>query len=181
MSTRILKVRNPELKDELEAIWDNMDEAAEVGAPVAAVAATGTLTLTGSVEVGEVVVIGADTYEFVDGGEVSTVGNIAVEAGDLTAAVAATALIDATGTAAVTKVTGGSGIITVTASVKGVLANTIVTTSTSATGFATATLIGGTDGTVALAGALKFTASALYVAVEDCTISDSNWKSVAIS
>lgn len=47
-------------------------------------------------------------------------------------------------------------------------------------GFDTETLEGGVDGTVAKAGTFMITASDLYIAVDDCTVSEGNWKSIEL-
>ena len=183
MSTRILKVRNPELEDELQLIWDGIDGVVSTATPIDAVAALSTLSIVGDVTIGETIVIGADTYEFATSGAV-TEGNIKVDVTSaLTNTVAVTALIAASagGTEPVAITDSTGGVAAVTATVLGVLANAIVTTTDVNTGFDVVHLTGGIDGTVGASGQLFYSATKLYVAVDTCTISDSNWKSVAIS
>lgn len=97
MSREHLKIRNPELKKEIEDLWDEIDSvAAEAesysakatpGTPVNAVAAKATLTFDSSVADGETITVGADIYEFAaDLAQSVAAGNIAV---DITAATTA--------------------------------------------------------------------------------------------
>lgn len=101
MSREHLKIRNPELKKEIEDLWDEVDSvAAEAeayadgvlakaapGTPVNAVAAKATLAFTDPVADGETITVGADVYEFAaDLAQSVAAGNIAV---DITAATTA--------------------------------------------------------------------------------------------
>lgn len=180
-----LKVRNPELKRELYGMWEAIEDNAtpvQIGAPTIAVAATGTLTFAGVVADGETVTIGADVYEF-DADSSVTEGNIAVDiSGGATAPDAVTALVaaSASGTELVTLADGAGDTVTVTADVRGVLANAIATTETCTNGsFGAATLAGGVDGTVCTAGTIFAGDTKLYVAKADCTISSSNFGSIS--
>lgn len=155
------------------------------GTPVNAVAAMGTLTFTGTIAFGDTVTIGADTYEFVEKEEDVTEGNIAIVTTESeTAANLALALIANTdGVEDVTLTTGGTGVVTVTAKTKGVLANAIKTstTVTDNASFAKATLQGGVDGTVGKKNEVYYNGTNLYIATLDNKITDTNWKYVAVS
>lgn len=155
------------------------------GTPVNAVAASGTLTFTGAIAFGDTVTIGADVYEFVEKAEDVTKGNIAIVTTESeTAANLALALIANTdGVEDVTLATGGTGVVTVTAKTKGVLANAIKTstTVTDNASFAKATLQGGVDGTVGKKNEVYYNGTNLYIATLDNKITDTNWKYVAVS
>lgn len=117
------------------------------------IAATGTLTFTGSVSDGEKVTIGSRVYEF-DTNSSVTAGNVAVNvSGGATAPAAVTALVTAiTGdaSATVTAVDGAGDTVVVTAKTKGSAANTTATTETCANAsWGSATLTGGVDGITA--------------------------------
>jgi len=153
------------------------------GTPVDAVAATGALTFTGVVSDGEVVVIGADTYEF-DTDAAVTAGNILVDvSGGATASDAVTALaasITASDTQAIGGVDGTGDVVDLTADVKGAAMNAKATTTDCANAsFGAATLTGGVDGTVAEQGAIRVDATNIYICTADNTVADANWKKVA--
>lgn len=111
------------------------------------IAATGTLTFTGVVSDGELVVIGADVYEF-DTDTSITAGHIQVDvSGGVTAPAAVTALaaaITASDTQGVGGVDGTGDTVVLTADTAGATANEIITTKTCVNAsFNNATLIGG--------------------------------------
>jgi len=152
--------------------------------PVNAVAATGTLTFSGTVSDGEVVVIGDDTYEFDTDASV-TEGNILVDvSGGATASDAVTALVAAITASATEPVSGADGdgdTVVITADVKGTAANSIATTTDAANGsWAEATLTGGIDGTVGVQWEIAVDASYLYIAVAANTIADANWRRISL-
>lgn len=156
----------------------------EEGTPVNAVAAVGTLTLTGSVSDGEVVVIGDDTYEFDTNASV-TEGNILVDvSGGATASAAVTALvaaITASGTEPVSALDGDGDTVVVTADVAGTAAESIVTTTDAANGsWGAGNLDNGVDGTVGNEYEVLVDASYLYVAVAANTVSGANWRRISV-
>lgn len=184
MAKENLKVRNPELKDELYEMWEAIEDGVQILTPVTAVAASGVLTFSGVVADEQTVTIGDDVYEFDTDGSV-TEGNILVDVSEgTTASDAVTALVaaSASGTEPVTLSDGTGDTVDVVADVKGVLANAIATTETCTNAsFAAETLTGGVDGTVCIAGTLFADATKLYVAKADCTISSSSFGSISFA
>jgi hypothetical protein len=195
----ILKVRNPELKDQLEEIVGVIntleDEVADLeagveavavsGAPVAPVAATGTLSIATQPAA-------ADTITISQGGvtEVYTFVEVAEDDFDVALGID----VDATQVALAAVINGHSALVsagafaanasTITAKVKGVIGNTIATVTdlTDETdGFAAATLGTGVDGTAGLDGQIRYDADKIYVSVGVSTTAVSNWKSAALS
>lgn len=155
------------------------------GTVVTPVKAKGTLTFSGSVADGETVTIGDAIYEF-DTDEDTVKGNIAVDVSDgVTASDAVTALvaaITANNDSVVTAVDGDGDTVVVTAVVYGTEGNSIaVSTDASKGEWAKATLAGGIDGTVAKKGTIMFDANYVYVAVDDCTETVSNWKKATLA
>jgi hypothetical protein len=114
------------------------------------VKATGTLTFTGSVALGETVAIGADTYEFDDGAGVA-IGNIAVNVGaDLTADNAITKLVSAINTSGTEPVSATGDTtndkVTVTHDNVGTTGNSVGTSEAVANAsWGSSTLTGGQD------------------------------------
>lgn len=152
--------------------------------PVNAAAAAGTLTFTDAVTDGELVVIGDSTYEFDTDSDIAD-GRIAVDvSGGATAADAVTALLAAitADTTSVVSAAKGTGTkVVVTAKVAGAAANAVATTTTCAAAtWAKATLEGGVNGTVGAKGDVYVDASYLYVASADNTITDANWRRIAL-
>jgi len=152
--------------------------------PVNAVAANGILTFTGVVSDGETVTIGNDVYEF-DTDESVTEGNILVDvSAGATAPDAVTALvaaITASGTEPITATDGAGDTVDIVANVKGVLANSIGTTTDCVNGsFGAENLEGGIDGTVALANEIAADSSYLYYAIAANTVSDTNWRRISL-
>lgn len=83
-------------------------------------------------------------------------------------------------TQGVTAAANGATVV-LTAAVAGVLGNDIDALETMANGsFATPTLLGGVDGTVAPVGTVMVDASWFYVAIAKNTISDANWRRIAV-
>lgn len=155
------------------------------GTVVTPVKAQGTLTFSGSVSDGETVTIGGAVYEF-DTDEETAKGNIAVDVSQgATASDAVTALvaaITANDDSVVTAVDGDGDTVVVTAVVYGTEGNKIaVSTDADKAEWAKAILTGGVDGTVAKKGTIMFDENYLYVAVDDCTATVSNWKKVALT
>ena len=82
--------------------------------------------------------------------------------------------ITASGTEPLTA--AGTDVVTLTADVRGVLANDIDTNTTMATGsFANLTLVGGLDGTVCVAGAVALSGVRIYTCPAGNTITQANW------
>lgn len=155
------------------------------GTVVTPVRAKGTLTFSGSVTDGETVTIGGAVYEF-DDDEETAKGNIAVDVSDgATAPDAVTALVAAimANTGSVVTAEAGTGdTVVVTAVVYGTEGNSIaVSTDADKGAWAEATLTGGIDGTVAKKGTIMFDSSYVYVAVDDCTETVSNWKKATLA
>ena len=163
------------------------------GAVVAAVAANQTLTLTGNVTELDTVVIGTTTYRFMN----DLVPDVAYDVlkgatasdtlDNLIAAInkaAGEGSTYGTGTVAhplVTATAGDGDTMLVTAKVKGTAYNTTPTTNPIDSGnkiaWGDATLKNGIDGTVGGKGTLRFEATKLWIAISDCTVSDSTgWK-----
>jgi hypothetical protein len=156
------------------------------GTPVNAVAAAGTLTLTGSVADGETVTIGADVYEFDTNSSVGG-GNLAVDvSGGATAPAAVTALvatITASGTEPVSAVDGAGDTVVVTADVAGTAAESIVVATDAGNGSwgeGVTALDGGVDGTVGAQGTVLVDTDYLYVAIAENTVADANWRRIAL-
>lgn len=156
-------------------------------APSNAAAASGTVTFIDGSTQGETVTIGDDTYEVdIDAAGV-TEGNIpiALTSGGGTAketvATALTSAITASATADVLPTDNSDGTVTITSGTKGVIGNSIALTevgdhvSVSGAGV----LTGGANGTVGLAGEIKYTATHLWICTEANTIADANWVSIA--
>ncbi len=155
------------------------------GTVVTPVKAQGTLTFNGSVSDGETVTIGGAVYEF-DTNSDTVEGNIAVDvSGGATASDAVTALvaaITANENSVVTAEAGDGNTVVVTAVVPGTEGNNIAVSTDASNGeWAKATLTGGVDGTVAKKGTIMFDESYVYVAVDDCTATVSNWKKAALA
>ncbi len=168
------------------------------GAPVQAVAANQTLTLTGNVTEADTVVIGTTTYRFMN----DLVPDVAYDVlkgatasdtlDNLIAAInkaAGEGSTYGTGTVAhplVTATAGDGDTMLVTAKVKGTAYNTTPTTnpidSGSKIGWGDTTLKNGIDGTVGGKGTLRFEATKLWTAITDCTVSDSTgWKYITFT
>lgn len=103
---------------------------------------------------------------------------------DCTAANAVTALVAAevaSGTEPVEASDGAGDTVVYTANTKGTAANSIATTETMSNGaFGDVTLTGGVDGTLGTQWEARVDASYLYIAVDDNTISDTNWRRVSL-
>lgn len=195
----ILKVRNPELKDQLAeivgvintleddvaALETGVEAVAVSGAPVAPVAATGTLTIATQPTAADTITISkgnvTEVYTFVEVAD----DDFDVALGlDVNATQVALAAVINDHSALVTAGAFAADASTITAKVKGVIGNTIATTSelTAETdGFAAATLGTGVDGTVGLDGQIRYAADKIYVSVGVSTTAVSNWKSAALS
>lgn len=202
----ILKVRNPELKDQLEeivgvintleddvaALETGVEAVAVSGAPVAPVAATGTLTIATQPTAADTITIAqgdvTEVYTFVEVAE----DEVAEDDFD----VALGLDVDATQTALAAVINEHSALVTagafaanasvITAKVKGVIGNTIATTSgltdeDETDGFAAATLGTGVDGTEGLDGQIRYASDRIYVSVGVSTTAVSNWKGAALS
>lgn len=195
----ILKVRNPELKDQLEEIVGVIntleDEVADLeagveavavsGAPVAPVAATGTLSIATQPAAADTITISqgdvTEVYTFVEVAE----DDFDVVLGiDVDATQVALAAVINDHSALVSAGAFAANASTITAKVKGVIGDTIATVTdlTDETdGFAAATLGNGVDGTAGLDGQIRYAADKIYVSVGVSTTAVSNWKSAALS
>jgi len=101
---------------------------------------------------------------------------------DCSAANAIIALVaaSASGTEDVTITDGDGNTVNVTCNTKGVIGNAILTsTDMENASFGGEHLDGGVDGTISPKGGIVFDATNLYVAVDECTTSVSNWKKIA--
>lgn len=88
--------------------------------------------------------------------------------------------IAANGTEPVTA--AGTNVVTLTATVRGTLANAIDTLETMANGaFAAVTLLGGINSTVAEAFQTLYDGNFLYLSIADSTISTANWRRITLS
>jgi len=195
----ILKVRNPELKDQLEEIVGvintleddvatletGVEAVAVSGAPVVPVAATGTLTIATQPTAADTITISqgdvTEVYTFVEVAE----DDFDVALGlDVNATQIALAAVINDHSALVTAGAFAANDSVITAKVKGVIGNTIATTSefTAETdGFAATTLGTGVDGTAGLDGQIRYAADKIYVSVGVSTTAVSNWKGAALS
>ena len=195
----ILKIRNPELKDQLEEIVGVIntleDEVADLetgveavavsGAPVAPVAATGTLSIATQPTATDTITISqgavTEVYTFVEVAE----GDFDVALGlDVGATQVALAAFINDHSALVSAGVFAANASTITAKVKGVIGNTIATVTAlddETDGFAADTLGTGADGTAGLDGQIRYAADKIYVSVGVSTTAVSNWKGAALS
>ena len=82
----------------------------------------------------------------------------------------------------VTAADGEGNTVVVTAVVYGTEGNSIAVDTDADNGaWAKATLTGGIDGTVAKKGTIMFDKNYVYVAVDDCTETVSNWKKATLA
>jgi len=167
------------------------------GTPVNAVAALSTLTSTNTnATAGKKVVIGSVEYTFVDALTTDPaavpyevlIGNDA----DATLANLVAAINGAegegstygTGTEAHPDVEAGTisaHAFDVTAKVSGEIGNQIAVSTDEATlSFDDETLLGGVDGTVAKKGSILVDESYLYVAIDDNSVADANWRRISV-
>lgn len=171
------------------------------GAVVAAVAANQTLTLNGNVIATDAVAIGTTTYTFVDalttepkavpyevlkGATASDTLDNLIAAINGAAGAGTTYGTDTVAHTIVTAAAGDLDTMKVTAKVKGAAYNTTPTAnpvdSSGAMAWGDKTLKNGVDGTVGGKGTLRFEATKLWVAVADCTVSDSTgWKYITFT
>ena len=195
----ILKVRNPELKDQLEEIVGVIntleDEVADLeagveavavsGAPVAPVAATGTLSIATQPAAADTITISqgdvTEVYTFVEVAE----DDFDVALGiDVDATQVALAAVINDHSALVSAGAFAANASTITAKVKGVIGDTIATVTdlTDETdGLSAENLSGGVDGTAGLDGQIRYAADKIYVSVGVSTTAVSNWKGAALS
>jgi hypothetical protein len=152
--------------------------------------------LTTADEEGDVISFTADIAGALDGSagndivtDASGMTNASFAAGhlaggsDCTApeAVTALALAITNGSAIVNGTDGTNDTVDVVAKVKGVAANSYATVDYSANGsFGAGYLAGGVDGTVGSENDMYRDASYLYIAVADNTITDNNWRRIAL-
>lgn len=187
-----LKVRNPELKRQLEEIVgvvNTLEDAntavAVSGAPTAPVASTVDLGLATQPTAG-------DTFSISQGFVVEEYTFVEIASGAFDIALG----IDVAATQAnvVTAINTNSELVNagafvanvseLTALVAGAAGDTIAVESvfTDGTdGFSATNLSGGVDGTVGFDGQLRYASDALYVSVGESTTAVSNWKSTVLS
>lgn len=193
------KVRNPEMKellvemggvinaleDEVADLETGVEAVAVSGAPVAPVAATGTLSIATQPTAADTTTISqgavTEVYTFVEVAE----DDFDVALGlDVDATQVALAAVINDHSALVSAGVFAANASTITAKVKGVIGNTIATVTglTDETdGFAAATLGTGVDGTVGLDGQLRYAADKIYISVGASTTAASNWKYASLS
>ena len=191
-----LKIRNPEMKEQLQLIVDTVNtQAAKLGSPativehVPAIPSTGTLTLAAAPEADETIVFELDDvteiFKYVE--EVEDEFDIEIDA-DVTEAQANTVAAINAKSILVTLEDFASNESLVTAKVAGVAGNEIGTTDTLAEegdGFTAAVLSSGADeveaveGTVGAAGEIRYTDTHIYVSVAESTKTVNNWKKAA--
>lgn len=181
--------------DENSATWNLIDESDTVrsGTPVNAVNATVVLTSDNTnVSDGDTVTVGSQVYRFKN--TIAQINDVLIGADadasltNLKKAINGEAGAGTnyyTGTPVNTNVSCGvvsSHTVTLTALTAGTAANSIATTETSShLSFATATLLGGVDGTVALTAFEMYAdASYLYIASAANTVSGKNWRRIAL-
>lgn len=204
MATKFkLKIRNPELKLQIEQITgaiNALEEAATAageGTPtvaVAAVASTGTLTMETNPTAAETIVITqgevVETYTFkaTPGEEDDPLGDFDVEIGDAVADTQAALVLVVNAQSALVSVGDfASDAAVFTAKVKGVIGDTIETEDTltaAGDGFAAAALSGGVDavpGTPGVDGQIMYDSTYLYVSVGVSTETESNWKKITFT
>jgi len=147
--------------------------------PVNPVTATGTLTFTGTVTDGQIVIIGTEIYEF-DDDSVVTGGHIAVDvSGGLTAPYAVTALVSAitNNSKIVTAVDGALDTVVVTYVSGGVVGNVSTTTTCVNGSFTTGTLTGGINGTPCPEkNTLVYATPYYYICTQEGNESDVAWE-----
>lgn len=191
-----LKIRNPEMKEQLQLIVDTVNtQAAKLGAPativehVPAIPSTGTLTLAAAPEADETIVFELDdvteTFKYV----VAATEEFDIEIGaDATEAQANTVVAVNAKSTLVTLEDFASDESLVTAKVAGVAGDSIATTETltgSGDGFTAAVLSSGADeveaveGTVGAAGEIRYDSTYMYVSVDESTATVNNWKKAA--
>lgn len=159
-----------------------LNERLMIGVPVVPVVGTVSLGLATQPTAGDTITIGTETYTIV----VTAEGDFDVALGiDIAATQGALkAVIDGNSTL-VTSGSWGANALAITAKVKGVVGNMAVSTALAdgTDAFDTATLVGGIDGTVALALTfmLDATAHKLWVSEAESTTAESNWKSTALT
>lgn len=191
-----LKIRNPEMKEQLQLIVDTVNtQAAKLGAPativehVPAISSTGTLTLAAAPEADETIVFELDdvteTFKYV----VAATEEFDIEIGaDATEAQANTVVAVNAKSTLVTLEDFASDESLVTAKVAGVAGDSIATTETltgSGDGFTAAVLSSGADeveaveGTVGAAGEIRYDSTYMYVSVDESTATVNNWKKAA--
>lgn len=195
----ILKVRNPELKDQLEeivgvintleddvaALETGVEAVAVYGAPFTPAAATGILTIATQPTAADTITIAqgavTEVYTFVETAEDDFDVALGV---DVDATQVALAAVINDHSALVSAGAFAANASTITAKVKGVIGNTIATVTdlTDETdGFSAENLSGGVDGTAGLDGQIRYAADKIYVSVGVSTTAVSNWKSAALS
>jgi hypothetical protein len=173
------------------SILDGIEEVLQTGTPVNAVASQGVLTIAVQPTAGDTMTIGTKVYTFVADGTEAEEGDISVETDLATAKVSIVAAINGTDSintsnADVVASNFSTNDCTLTAKVKGVIGDTIVTTETftAETNIFDAGTLGtetaGLDGTVGKKQDTYLDNSYLYVAIADNTTADANWRRIAL-
>lgn len=171
-----------------DKIQELISDNGVVGTAVNAVNATKILTLDTQPTIGDTMTIGTKVYTFVASGTATTVGKISIGTDLPTAKIAIIAAINGTDTVnaphpLVSASAFVANVCTLTALLGGVAGNLVALTETftAATNvFASVTLTGGIDGTVGTVGKTMIDNTYLYVSVADNTVSDKNWRRIAI-
>jgi hypothetical protein len=169
----------------INALLAILTPATAAAAPVNAVAATGVLTMATKPTANDTVTIGSRVYKFVASaaatGDVAIGANVAASQANLVTAIGGDAhnLINTDVTAAAFS----SNAMTVTAIVKGTLANAVATTSSlvagAPDGWGAATLASGIDASLGQPWEQRWYSGALYINTSDTPnkVSDTTWYS----
>jgi phage tail sheath gpL-like len=148
--------------------------------PVNGVAANGVVTFSGTPIADETLTIGTSVFTFkatrAAPFEITINANNTTQGDNLVTAITA----DLTNVTAV----NSTGTVTITAAVKGTAGNLIAlseaATGTAVTGVTDGKLDGGVDGTVAVAGYIRYDSTYLYVAISDNPISGASWRRISL-
>lgn len=166
------------------ALRENLGRARRV-TPVNAVAASGTLTFTDVGIDAQTVTIGSHVYEIDTDAEI-VAGRYRVDvSGGASAAQTATALIaaiTANTASAFSAATGGAGVVTITAKVKGTAYNAVATTETCTNAsWGAVVTASGIDGTPGYSGEIGYDDSYLYVfnGADNLSVSADKWERAA--
>lgn len=190
INSRALRERWEQLDNVEERVLalEAVENVLQTGTPKNAVAATGELTFTDSITFGDTITIGVDTYEFVEAEDDGKAGNIELVTteDETTDNLAALLIANTKGKEDVTLTSGGASKVTVTAKTKGVAGNLIATTiaveeETTPYAFAKATLENGENGTVGKKYEVYYNGTNIYIATDNNTINDANWKYAEVS
>lgn len=149
--------------------------------PVNAVAATGSISVTGTPGIGDTISVGGVTFSFVN--ERSADREITISADPATqAANIREAITEDMTTVSAAVNSSVTSQVDLTAATKGSAGNSITLyTYTTAITISGATLTGGINGTVGAAGEVCIDASYVYYCTADNTVAGANWRRLALS